>query len=132
MDGTVVAVGTGAAQFSSGMGTGGFALTWHGDAIIRRMDDAVRDATDETTAACVVFARPLARRKTGLLQGGIQNRPAQNIGGGWVGQFGVYGVDYWLFQDRGTRYIEGTFFLERAVAVEFPQLPDRVRARFGG
>lgn len=92
-------------------------LTWRGEQIKARLDAAIRDGIDTTTAQCDANSKQLTNRSngsgrtyrkgasratyqasapgeppakpTGLLQGSITSRPATRVGNRWVGEWGV-------------------------------------------
>ena len=106
-------------------------LTWRGNELKLRTSEAARRAVDHTTAATVAPAKARARRRTGLLQGSIQFRPAVRTPGGWRGEVGSYNVHYAIWQEIGTRFMSGTHYLTRAADEEFPKLSQRIRANMG-
>lgn len=107
-------------------------LTWHGDAIKQRLQEAQRLAIDETTASCVGPAKDRVRVKTRILQGSIQFRPATREGSRTVGRWGSFDVNYALWQEITTFAHAGHQpYLRPAAEEEYPKLAARVKARFG-
>lgn len=105
-------------------------LTWHGDAIRKRLDDAQRLGIDTTTGAAVIPAKQFVRVKTRILQGSIKSRQAVKEGGRWVGRWGSFKVNYALFQEIGTAHMSAQPYLRPAAAIEYPRLAGRIRAFF--
>ena len=106
-------------------------LTWHGDKIKAKLQDAQRLAIDETTGACVEPAKNRVRVKTRILQGSIQFRPARREGSRTVGRWGSFDVNYALWQEIITFSRAGHQpYLRPAAAEEYPKLAARVRAYF--
>jgi hypothetical protein len=105
-------------------------LTWHGDAIKKRLDDAQRLGIDTTTAAAVTPAKRLVRVKTRILQGSIQSRQAVKEGGHWVGHWGSFNVNYALWQELGTAHMSAQPYLRPAAEIEYPKLGGRIKAFF--
>ena len=106
-------------------------VRWLGSQLKARTSDGARRGIDQTTGAAVTPAKARARRKTGLLQGSIQMRPAVRVPGGWRGELGAFNVAYAIWQEIGTRFFEGTHYLARAADDEFPKLAGRIRRNMG-
>jgi len=106
-------------------------LTWHGDAIKRRLDEAQRLGIDTTTAATVTPAKQFVRIKTRILQGSIQTRQAVKEGGHWVGRWGSFDVNYALWQEIRTFSQAGHRpYLRPAAEIEYPKLAGRIQKLF--
>ena len=104
-------------------------LTWHGDAILKRIQESERLGIDETTASCVAPAKDRVHVKTRILQGSIQFRPATREGDRTVGKWGSFDVNYAFWQEvlpepRGRAY------LRPAADQEHPKLKARIVARY--
>jgi hypothetical protein len=106
-------------------------LTWHGDAIKKRLDDAQRLGIDTTTAAAVTPAKQFVRVKTRILQGSIQSRQAVKEGGRWVGRWGSFNVNYALWQEiKAFSHAGYRPYLRPAAEIEYPKLAGRIKAYF--
>ena len=81
-------------------------LHWNGDQIARRSFDAARKGIDRTTAECAEYAKENHpwENVTGTAEGSIQMRPARYDPATHKisGQFGSYGVIYFLWLELGT------------------------------
>jgi hypothetical protein len=78
-------------------------VNWKGEEVKRKMEQAVRWGIDSTMADCVTTAKSLVRKKTTVLQGSIQMRPAQDVGGKITGYWGSFSVKYALWVEEGTQ-----------------------------
>jgi hypothetical protein len=106
-------------------------LTWNGDKIKAKLQEAQRLAIDETTGSCVEPAKNRVRVKTRILQGSIQFRPARREGSRTVGRWGSFDVNYALWQEIITFSHAGHQpYLRPAAEEEYPKLAARVRAYF--
>jgi hypothetical protein len=106
-------------------------LTWNGDKIKAKLQEAQRLAIDETTGSCVGPAKDRVRIKTRILQGSIQFRPATREGSRTVGRWGSFDVNYALWQEIITFSRAGHQpYLRPAAEEEYPKLAARVRAYF--
>lgn len=86
-------------------------LEWRGDGVFKAVLDATKRAMDSVLADCVVQAKQDVPRKTSILQGSIQMRPAHEERPHYpVGYFGSWSVKY-------------------AAAVEFGTAPHLITAR---
>jgi hypothetical protein len=104
-------------------------LTWYGDALKKRLDEAQRLGIDITTHAAVTPAKQFVRIKTRILQGSIQARPAAKEGGRWVGRWGSFDVNYALWQEIKTFSQAGHRpYLRPAAEIEYPKLAGRIKA----
>lgn len=104
-------------------------VTWKGDALVKRLQSAAREAIDETTAACVLAAADLAPRDTGHMANTLTFEPAVEQRGRWVGQWGNWVALYTLWVEVGARGRAGRYFLRRAADQEYPKLAGRIKAR---
>lgn len=109
-----------------------FRLDWNGDAIRKRIDEAVRKGIDQTTAATVAPAKANTPVRTGRAQGSIQFRPAERRGNRWVGLVGSFNVNYFIWLEIGTRHRKGRHMLRRAADQEFPKLGERIKQNLRG
>lgn len=106
-------------------------LTWNGNEIKAKLQEAQRLAIDETTHACVTPAKNRVRRISGTLQGSIQARPARREGSRTVGRWGSFDVNYALWQEIITFSRAGHQpYLRPAAEEEYPKLAARVRAYY--
>ena len=134
-------------------------LDWRGDQVKSNVARATELAINETLIAAVTISKELVPRRTTILQGSIQMRPAAEQGGILVGEFGSYNNNYAIHVEFGTAPHEivpknakalhwvdaggaDVFakrvhhpgsrahpFLRPAADREFPNLADRIRAR---
>lgn len=107
-------------------------LNWKGDDVAQKVKDAARMGIDGTTAAAVVQAKdnhPWSN-VTGTAEGSIQMRPSEEIGDEVVGQWGSYGVDYFLHLELGTVHMAARPSLRPAADAEYPNLPQRIREAY--
>lgn len=107
-------------------------LTWHGDAIAKRIDEAQRLGIDETTLACQDPAMSRVRVKTGNLRRSIPrgHQPARREGGKWVGRWGSADVNYALWQEIGTARMSAQPYLRPAAEIQYPKLAERIKKFF--
>jgi len=91
----------------------------------------ILEAIDDVTAAAAIEAKtnhPTWRNVTGALEGSIRMEPAQEIAPGrFRGSFGSFDVDYAIYQELGTRFIQAGHFLRNAADIHFPTLSSRLR-----
>ena len=80
----------------------GFAMNWKGDALEAKIKYATRWGIDSTMADCVTTAKDLVPRKTAILQGSIQMRPAIDSGTKISGFWGSFATIYALWVEQGT------------------------------
>lgn len=106
-------------------------VEWHGDKILKRLEEAQRLGIDTTTAAAVTPAKKFVRVKTRILQGSIQTRQAVKEGKQWVGRWGSFDVNYALWQEIKTFSQAGHRpYLRPAAEIEYPKLAGRIKALF--
>lgn len=104
-------------------------VKWHGERFRNRVMAIIVQAVDDTTAAAAIHAKqnhPGWRNRTGTAEGSIRFDPAKQIAPGLIrGRFGSFAVNYfiWLELKHGAA-------LRMAADVEFPRLPDRIRAYY--
>lgn len=107
-------------------------LHWRGREIKARAVRAAKIGIDETMADCVEDAKTYHpwQNVTGLLEGSIQMRPAQEEGHRVVGRWGSFSVEYAIYQELGTIYMAPNPFLRPAADMWYPELADRIRDAF--
>ena len=107
-------------------------LTWYGDKIKQRLEEAQRLGIDETTLACQDPAMSRVRVRTGNLRRSIPrgHQAARREGGGWVGRWGSADVSYALWQEIGTARMSAQPYLRPAAQIQYPRLAGRIRAFF--
>lgn len=77
---------------------------WRGEEVINKVMQKTALAMDSVTIDCVVHAKANVRKRTATLQGGIQMRRARLMKQGMlVALWGVWGVKYAIFVEKGTR-----------------------------
>lgn len=105
-------------------------INWNGDEIGARMIRASKKGVDKTTAEAANHAKthhPWVNR-TGTAEGSIQSRPAILIEGKLVrGEFGSYGVDYFLWLEIGTSKMPAMPCLRPALDVVGKRLAGNIR-----
>ena len=106
---------------------------WNGPKISQRAIEAAIEGVDQTTSACVNQAKSDHgwQNRTGTAEGSIQMRPAGQTGRSQVtGRWGSFDVDYFIYLEIGTAFMEGDDTLRRAADHEYPNLADRIRAAY--
>lgn len=105
---------------------------WNADDIEDRVMRAARLGIDQTTAAMVLHAKQNHpwRNVTGLAEGSIQMRPARLDGDTVVGEFGSYGVTYFIWLELGTATRPAMPSLRPAFDAEAPGLVERIREAY--
>jgi hypothetical protein len=106
-------------------------LDWRGGDVAQRVADAARKGVDETTAAAVIHAKQNHpwQNVTGTAEGSIQMRPAEADEDGSIrGEWGSYGVDYFLHLELGTVNMPARPALRPAADAEYPNLAARIKA----
>jgi hypothetical protein len=73
---------------------------------------ALKTAVEKGQHDLVAGARPLTNIDTGAERSGIHAGPVMASGTSVIGRV-LSSMEYDIFQHEGTRYMEGTFFLER-------------------
>lgn len=108
-------------------------LTWHGPEVQQRVNHAAARAIDETMLNCVTLAAVDAPYDTGALSNDIKvvDR-ARREGGRTVGRWGSPVVEYTIWQEIGTAFMPGKFFLRGSAAREYPRLAGRIQANARG
>lgn len=115
-------------------------VTWHGDKLMRRIEQAQREAIDETMAAAVLLAQadlyPGHGLITGILQGSLQAKRSKVMGRRIVGRWGGFDIRGRVrgrFGSVDTNYafhVERRYgFLRKAADIEYPKLAKRLKAR---
>jgi hypothetical protein len=103
-------------------------LDWQGDQVERKVTAAAVAGINITLARCLAVAIPLAPIDLGNLRASGFIRPATPAGlSRIVGSWG-FSAAYAVYQELGTRYMEGRFYMRRAADLEYPQLAGRIRA----
>lgn len=107
-------------------------LKWYGDELKAKKDKAVDWAMKTIMADCVRDAKvqPPMPVKTATLQGAIQMRTPEKVNGIWVGLWGSWNVLYAFFQEMGTIFMKGKFFLRRAADKNYPRLGGKIKEGF--
>ena len=126
-------------------------LDWHGDEILKRLREATRDGIDETMGLCVNGSKERVPVITATYQGSIRFEPATIQGDRVRGQWGSFDVGYALKVETGRgpegptkiddrlqggrqrqriRTGQGKGVLRGQADAHYPDLPDRIRARF--
>jgi predicted transcriptional regulator len=106
-------------------------LTWYGDKIKERLDEAQRLGIDETMLACVAPAQARVRVKSGILQGSLAADKGMEVahkeGGRWVGRWGSFNVNYALWQEIKTfSHVGHQPYLRPAAEIQYPTLAKRI------
>ena len=78
-------------------------VVWRGGAVRRRVEQATREAFDETMALCVATAKSNTPVKTAALQGSIRLDPSRLKGNVVEGIWGSFDINYALAVEVGTR-----------------------------
>lgn len=104
-------------------------LRWRGDEVRRAVMAAARGGIDETMARAVVEAKRRVPVLTGTLQGSLQMRPARERGGGVVGLWGSFSVQYAVYVEMGTGRMGARPYLRPAADQEYPGLAGRIQRR---
>lgn len=108
-------------------------LKWRGDAVRKRVANAVRLGIDDTLVDAVPEAKRRTPVVTGLLQGSIMAEPARVEGGGGGerirGRWGSFDVEYALPVEVGTSRRQGRFMLRQAADLTYPELSKNIRTR---
>ncbi len=118
----------------------GVFVRWNARKIRKEMDNAVKLAIDQTTAACVMHAKvnhPWTNR-TRNLEGSIQMRAAKGKGDMITGTWGSIGLaartensGYNWYLELGTQNMPAMPYLRPAAAAEYPNLPGRIKKARG-
>lgn len=109
-------------------------MNWRGDEVLEKLVKASKLGVDRTTAACVEHAKGHHpwNNVTGTAEGSIQMRPATVDGDNRVrGEFGSYGVDYFLWLEIGTSRMPARPSLRPAFDAEVPKLTKRIKDAMG-
>jgi len=106
--------------------------TWNGEELKKRKDRAVEWAMKTIMADCVRDAKvnPPMPVKTATLQGSIQMRAPEKKDGVWFGLWGSWNVLYAVFQELGTIFMRGKFFLRGAADKNYPRLAAKIKEGF--
>ena len=99
----------------------------HSDEARQKLLNAIRRGVDRTHAQAVPIAKDLTPVVTGTAQGSIRFEPATIKDEVITGEFGSYGVDYFIYLEKGTIYRAAIRMLERAREAVMPNLMDNIR-----
>lgn len=105
-------------------------VNWRGDQVQNKVLLAAGRAVNSILADCVKEAKGVhpPQVRTGTFQGSIQMREAKVFGlTTVVGFWGSFSVNYAIFLEKGTCYIEEYMPLRRSADRYYPELPDRMR-----
>lgn len=104
-------------------------LKWAGKELGGKIENAVRDAVDETLFAASTDAQQNAPRDTGFMAStiGVTKKAAGDTQ--IRGEFGNEVADYTLWNEIGTGRMAARPFLRPAADREFPKLPGRIAKR---
>lgn len=107
-------------------------LIWFGGDILSRIDSAVENGMNATLIDAAGQAQQpgWTPRDTGALVDSITFEGAKKSGGGWIGSFGSYTINYAIYVEVGTWKMVGRFYLRRAADAVFPHLPARIREHY--
>lgn len=106
-------------------------VNWRGRQVSDRVIRAARIGVDRTTTSMAVLAKRTHtwRNVTGLAEGSIQMRPARVEAGGRItGQFGSYGVQYFLWLELGSQHQQPRPVLRPSFDREARNLPGNIKA----
>lgn len=103
-----------------------FTLVWKAEAVKSATRLACIKGINSVLADCVLEAMNTARVDSGDMKGSIKLQAAAVKGAMILGAFGSWTIAYTLWQEIGTRNMQGTFFLHRAAASHFQSLPARI------
>jgi len=78
-------------------------LDWRGEQVKDRMVVAAGRGINRALAECVTESKAVVRRRTTVLQGSIQMRPAVQLEKHVVGYWGSFAVNYAIYVEKGTR-----------------------------
>lgn len=95
-----------------------------------KLEQVILNAIDRTTAAAVAPAKDETPVRTGTARGSIRYTPAVRTGNTFVGEFGSYNVDYFIWLEIGARGREGRHMLRRAADQTFPQFNNNLQAEY--
>ena len=107
-------------------------LTWNGDQVQKQTLEAARKGLNATLADCVLQAQqsgyvPVAKVAGGTLRSSLRFEAAKSSGNTLMGSFGSYTINYALWQEIGTRFFAGKFYLRRSADIHFKQIPERIK-----
>lgn len=106
-------------------------LTWLGQQVQDKIENAIKVAMNETTGNCVQSAMGLVHVKTRLLQGSIEAKATEKDDEGMlVARWGSFAVNYAYWQEilpppRGKPY------LRPSADIEYPKLAKRIVEHIG-
>lgn len=107
----------------------GFTVKWNGDQIRSATREACRQGINATLADCVLQSQQTGYVPvdTGALKNSLRFEPAQGSGPQLIGSFGSYDISYAIWQEIGTRFMAGQFYLRRSADLHFPELPTHIK-----
>ena len=110
----------------------GVKLTWNGPALQKQVLEAARKGLNATLSDCVLQAQqpgyvPVAKVAGGTLRSSLRFEAAKVNGTKIEGSFGSYTINYALWQEIGTRFFVGKFYLRRSADLHAKTLPDRIK-----
>ena len=107
-------------------------LTWNGDALIRKMNNAAKFGIDLTMSKAIIEAKEQYYPGHGLilavLQGSIRMQPAEIRGPIVIGSWGSFSVAYAIHVEQGTGTRPGQGQLRGAADHQYPLLAGRIAA----
>lgn len=106
-------------------------LDWQGDALLRRVERASREAIDEVTGAATEVAKQLVHVDTHTLQRSLGAVPARTEGDQTVGAFGSLQDPGYAIDQEYDHEPRGKPYLRPAADQEFPKLGARIARRLG-
>lgn len=102
-------------------------LDWRGEIIVSKYQAATIIAVNQTMGEAVAVARRMVRVKTSTLQGSIRMKSAVKKRGGVSGEWGSFDVNYALWQEIGTKVMQGKPYLRPAADFQYRFLGRRIR-----
>ena len=104
-------------------------LKWYGDKILRDVNHEVKRAMTKVMASGIQTAKAQhpPNVRTGTYQGSIQLRPVIERAGQKVGFWGSFDVNYAIYLEMGTVYIQEYRPLRNAADQHYPELPGLLR-----
>ena len=83
--------------------TAEYTFKWEGDAVNRKVRTGIRWGIDSVMADCVTTAKNLVPKRTTILQGSLQMRPAVDLSDHIAGYWGSFTTKYAPWVEFGTR-----------------------------
>jgi hypothetical protein len=94
----------------------------------QQLEQAILRGMDKTLGEAVAPAKVETPVITGTAQGSIKFTPSIKEGTKYVGYFGSYDVDYFIWLEIGARGRAGHHMLRRAADITFPKLNENIRS----